>query len=221
MVTAAHRDNGRNQMKCIGKGKPKYKNKIRLHEKNTHLPLSPLIFPCHSPPHSPPPPFPLSCNGGGERPFPLPPLHWQQQRLTLSPPWQRWGGELTTTTAAAMTTMPTPARDKQSAPTTAAIAVATLLGIRSKCPRQWRRRPLSVNNHHRVYRCCPSQRPPDMHPTSILPSPVVTFCFCKTAAYTVKLAATTMLSLLSYLLPCGRPRATTVYKLNKKCNTID
>jgi hypothetical protein len=54
-----------------------------------------------------------------------------------------------------------------------------------------------------------------MHPTSILPSPVVTFHFRKTAAYTVKLAATTMLSLLSYLLPCGRRRATTAYKLNK------
>jgi hypothetical protein len=54
MVTAAHRDNGRNQMKCIEKGKPKNKNKIRQHEKK-HLPISPLIFPYHSPPHSPPP----------------------------------------------------------------------------------------------------------------------------------------------------------------------
>jgi hypothetical protein len=62
----------------------------------------------------------------------------------------------------------------------------------------------------------PSQRPPETYPLSILPSPVITFCFCKTAAYTVKLAATTMLSLLSYLLPCGHRCATTAYKLNKK-----
>ncbi len=41
-------------MKCIEKGKPKNKNKIRQNEKK-HLPISPFIFPYHSPPHSPPP----------------------------------------------------------------------------------------------------------------------------------------------------------------------
>ncbi len=34
MVTAACRDNGRNQLTCIEKGKPKKNNKIRQHEKN-------------------------------------------------------------------------------------------------------------------------------------------------------------------------------------------
>ncbi len=75
MVTAAHRDNGRNQMKCIEKGKPKNKNKIRQHEKKTifQYPLS--FFLIILLPILPPPPFSLSCNGGGECPFPLPPLH--------------------------------------------------------------------------------------------------------------------------------------------------
>ncbi len=34
MVTAAHSDNGRNQLTCIEKDKPKNNNKIRQHEKN-------------------------------------------------------------------------------------------------------------------------------------------------------------------------------------------
>ncbi len=34
MVTAAHRNNSKNQLTCIEKDKPKNNNKIRLHEKN-------------------------------------------------------------------------------------------------------------------------------------------------------------------------------------------
>jgi hypothetical protein len=34
MVTSARSDNGRNQLTCIEKDKPKNKNKLRQHEKN-------------------------------------------------------------------------------------------------------------------------------------------------------------------------------------------
>jgi hypothetical protein len=60
MVTAAHRDNGRNQMKCIEKDKPKNKNKIRQHEKKSifQYPLSfflIILLPILPPPLSPSP----------------------------------------------------------------------------------------------------------------------------------------------------------------------
>jgi hypothetical protein len=64
MVTAAHRDNGRNQMKCIEKGKPKNKNKIRHHEKKPSSNIPSHFSLSFSSPFSPPP-FPLSCDGGG------------------------------------------------------------------------------------------------------------------------------------------------------------
>ncbi len=73
--------------------------------------------------------------------------------------------------------------------------------------------------------------PPETHPTSILPSPAIIFPnvqllpiklrFREAAAYAVKLAATTVLPFLPHLLPCGHHHATTVYKINKKFNTID
>ncbi len=49
MVTAAHSDNGRNQLTCIEKDKPKNNNKIRQHEKKTHLSIPSLLFPCPTP----------------------------------------------------------------------------------------------------------------------------------------------------------------------------
>jgi hypothetical protein len=75
MITAANRDKGRNQMKCIEKRKPKNQNMIRQHEKNKpifqyHLSFFLIILlSIH-----PPPPKPLSHIGGGECPFPLSPL---------------------------------------------------------------------------------------------------------------------------------------------------
>ncbi len=44
LVTAAHSDNSRNQLICIGKGKPKNNNKIRQHEKNKPIFQFPLSF---------------------------------------------------------------------------------------------------------------------------------------------------------------------------------
>jgi hypothetical protein len=45
MVTAAHSNNGRNQLTCIEKDKPKNNNKIRQHEKKqTHLSIPSLLF---------------------------------------------------------------------------------------------------------------------------------------------------------------------------------
>ncbi len=39
----------RNQSTCIEKGKPKNNNKIRQHEKTTHLSIPSLLFPCPTP----------------------------------------------------------------------------------------------------------------------------------------------------------------------------
>ncbi len=44
MVMAAHSNNGRNQLTCIEKGKPKNNNKIRQHEKNKPIFQFPLSF---------------------------------------------------------------------------------------------------------------------------------------------------------------------------------
>jgi hypothetical protein len=44
MVTAALSNNGRNQLTCIEKGKPKNNNKIRQHEKNNSIFQLPLFF---------------------------------------------------------------------------------------------------------------------------------------------------------------------------------
>jgi hypothetical protein len=44
MVTAAHSDNGRNELTCIEKDKPKNNNKIRQHEKNNPIYQSILSF---------------------------------------------------------------------------------------------------------------------------------------------------------------------------------
>jgi hypothetical protein len=49
MVTAAHNDNGRNQLTCIEKDKPKNNNKIRQHEKKNHLSIPSFLFPYPTP----------------------------------------------------------------------------------------------------------------------------------------------------------------------------
>jgi hypothetical protein len=45
--------------------------------------------------------------------------------------------------------------------------------------------------------------------------------FCQIHLSNISHQCSTMLLLLSYLLPCGCRCATTAYKLNTKCNTID
>jgi hypothetical protein len=61
MITAAHRDKGRNQMKCIKKHKPKTQNKIRQYEKNKPIFQYPLSFflIILLPIHPSPSPFPV------------------------------------------------------------------------------------------------------------------------------------------------------------------
>jgi hypothetical protein len=49
MVTAARSDNGRNQLTCIEKGKPKNNNKIRQHEKTNPSLNSPSPFSLSNP----------------------------------------------------------------------------------------------------------------------------------------------------------------------------
>jgi hypothetical protein len=49
MVTAAHSDNGRNQLTCIEKDKPKTITNKTAWKKQTHLSIPSLLFPCPTP----------------------------------------------------------------------------------------------------------------------------------------------------------------------------